>query len=134
MGRLPWLLHRLRAAAASVERLAGSSRSSGVHRSSAHFLSMRCSAELPHAGPSCSSSSSTACPGTCTNSAGTRRFAAQHCFHRADRWLWQVAAFSRAFSNAALRLATGSMAPQTPRLCASQHQLFPTLTHDAFEH
>lgn len=41
---------------------------------------------------------------------------------------------SRAFIKDILRLVTGSVAPQTPQLCASQNQLFPTSVHHAFEH
>lgn len=108
-------------------------QSSGAHLSSAHFLSIRCSAELPHDGLSCSRSSSTACFGARTDSARIHQFSAWHCFPWSTS-LCQVVAFSRAFLKATLRLATGSMAPKPQQLCASQHQLFPTLMHDAFEH
>lgn len=133
VGHLPWLLHQLEATTGLVERLAGRSGSSGAPLSSTRFLSLRCSAELPHDGLSCSRSSSTACFGAHADSARIPQFAAWHCFPQSTS-LCQVVAFSRAFLKATLRLATGSMAPQTPQLCASQHQLFPTLMHNAFEH
>lgn len=50
MWHLPWLLHLLEATAGLAERPASRSRSSEAHLSLAHFLWLRCSAEVPISG------------------------------------------------------------------------------------